>query len=164
MNILVIKTIQRCFITTFLLPHIPFFFKCAYQSKANKKLDRNYKEMLRAVLNKSWLQHFTKLLLHGLLPPISQTIQVKWTKHAGHSWKSKNKFISDVHLWTPTHGHTSVGRPARNCIHQVSVDTRCHLEDPPGMMDDKDGWRERESGNSGQSVRLDEDITSNIAM
>ena len=25
----------------------------------------------------------------------------------------KAKFMSDVLLWTPTHGHTSIGRPTR---------------------------------------------------
>ena len=27
-------------------------------------------------------------------------------------WESKDEFIRDVFLWTPIHGHTSVGRPA----------------------------------------------------
>ena len=32
--------------------------------------------MLRAVLNKSWRQHPTRLQLYGHLPPITKTIQV----------------------------------------------------------------------------------------
>ena len=43
-------------------------------------------------------------------------------------WRSKKELISDV-LWTPTHGHTSDGWPAKNHIHQFYVDIRCHLED-----------------------------------
>ena len=63
-----------------------------------KKLDSNYTRMLRAILNKSWGQHPTKQQLYGHLPPIMKTIQVRWSRHAGHCWRSKEKFISDVLL------------------------------------------------------------------
>ena len=43
----------------------------------------------------------------------SQTIQVKGTKHIGHCWKSTDELISNILLWTPTHGHISVGQPAK---------------------------------------------------
>ena len=36
-----------------------------------KKLDGNYTIMLRAILNKSWRQHFTRHQLYGHLPPIT---------------------------------------------------------------------------------------------
>ena len=42
-----------------------------------RKLDGNYTRMLRAVLNKSWRQHPTRLQLYGHLPPITKTIQVR---------------------------------------------------------------------------------------
>ena len=32
----------------------------------------------------------------GHLPPIWQTTQVRITRHAGHSWTSKDEHISDV--------------------------------------------------------------------
>ena len=60
--------------------------------------------MLRAVLNKSWRQHPTRHQLYGHLPPITKTIQVRRTRHAGHCWRSKDELISDVLLWTPTYG------------------------------------------------------------
>ena len=50
-----------------------------------KKLDGNYTRMLRAILNKSWRQHPTRHQLYGHLPPITKTIQVRRTRHAGHS-------------------------------------------------------------------------------
>ena len=56
-------------------------------------------------------------------------------------WK---KLISDVLLCTPTHGHASVGWPARTYIHQLCVNTGCSLENLLGVMDDRDRWRERE--------------------
>ena len=52
--------------------------------RLEKKLDGNYTRMLCAILNKSWWQHPTRHQLYGHLPPITKTIQVRWTRHAGH--------------------------------------------------------------------------------
>ena len=81
-----------------------------------KKLDGNYTRMLRAILNKSWGQHPTKHQLYGHLPPITKTIQVRRTRHAGHCLKSRDELISDVLLWTPSYGRAKAGRPARTYI------------------------------------------------
>ena len=54
-----------------------------------KKLDGNYTRMLRAILNKSWRQHPRRHQLYGHLPPITKTIQVRRTTHAGHMAKQK---------------------------------------------------------------------------
>ena len=67
-----------------------------------KKLDGNYTRMLRAILNNYWRQYPTRHQLYGHLPPITKTIQVRRTRHAGHCWRSRDKHISDVLLWTPT--------------------------------------------------------------
>ena len=58
--------------------------------------------MLRAILNKSWQQHRTRHQLYGHLPPITKTIQVRRTRHAGHCWRSRDEHIRDVLLWIPT--------------------------------------------------------------
>ena len=84
--------------------------------RLEKKLDGNYTRMLRAVLNKSWRQHPTRHQLYGHLPPITKTIQVRRTRHAGHCWRSKDELISDVLLWTSTYGRAKAGRPARTYI------------------------------------------------
>ena len=55
--------------------------------RLEKKLDGNYTRMLRAILNKSWRQHSTKHQLYGHLPPITKTIQVRRTRHAGRAYK-----------------------------------------------------------------------------
>ena len=68
--------------------------------RLEKKLDGNYTKMLRAILNKSRRQHPTKHQLYGLLPPITKTIQVRRTRHAGHCWRSRDELISDLLLWT----------------------------------------------------------------
>ena len=97
---------------------------------------------LSEVLNKSWRQHPTRLQLYGHLPPITKTIQVRRTRHAGHCWRSKDELISDVLLWTPTHGCARVGRPARTYIQQLCEDTGCNPEDLPEAMNDREKWRE----------------------
>ena len=99
--------------------------------------------VLRAILNKSWRQHPTRHQLYGHLPPITKTIQVRRTRHAGHCWRSRDELISDVLLWTPTHGLAKAGRPARTYIQQLCEDTGCCPEDLPGAMNDREEWRER---------------------
>ena len=94
------------------------------------------------LINKSWRQHPTRLQLYGHLPPITKTIQVRRTRHAGHCWRSKDELISDVLLWTPTHGCARVGRPARTYIQQLCEDTGCNPEDLPEAMNDREKWRE----------------------
>ena len=73
-------------------------------------------------------------------------------KFYGHHPAGKNKceFINDVHLWSPTHGPTSVSRPA-------CANIGCRLENLPRVMADRDRWRERkrESEESLLSTYLD---------
>ena len=109
-----------------------------------KKLDSNCTRMLRAILNMSWRQHPTKQQLYGHLPPITKTINISRTRHAGHCWRSRDELISGVLLWTPSHGRAKAGQPARTYIQQPCVDTGCSPEDLPEAMDDREGWRERE--------------------
>ena len=111
--------------------------------RLEKKLDGNYTRMLRAILNKSWRQHPTRHQLYGHLPPIAKTILVRRTRHAGHCWRSRDKLISDVLLWIPTHGRAKAGRPARTYIQQLCEDTGCCPEDLPEAMNDREKWRER---------------------
>ena len=99
--------------------------------------------MLRAILNKSWRQHPTRHQLYGHLPPITKTIQVRRTRHAGHCCRSKDELVSDVFLWTPTYGQAKAGRPARTYIQQLCEDTGCNPEDLPEAMNDSKKWRER---------------------
>ena len=89
--------------------------------RLEKKLDGNYGRMLRAILNKSWRQHPTKHQLYGHLPPITKTIQIRRTRHAGHCWKSRDELISDLLQWIPTYGRAKAGRPARTYSSYVRI-------------------------------------------
>ena len=112
-------------------------------TKRLEKLDGNYTRMLRAILNKSWQQNPTKHQLYGHLLPITKAIQVRRTRHAGHCWRSRDEFISDVLLWTPTYGRAKAGRSSRTYIQQLCEDTGCSPEDLPEAKNDREKWRER---------------------
>ena len=94
--------------------------------RLEKKLDGNYSRMLQTILNKSWRQHPTRHQLYGHLPPITKTIQVRRTRHAGHCWRSKDELISDVLLWTSIYGQA---KRARTYIRHLCEDTGCSPED-----------------------------------
>ena len=111
--------------------------------RSKKKLDGNYTRTLRAILNKSWRQHPTRHQLCGHLPPITKNILVRRTRHAGHCWRSRDEFISDVLRWTPTYGRAKAGRPARTYIQQLCEDTGSSPEDLLEAMNDSEKWRER---------------------
>ena len=110
--------------------------------RLEKKLNGNYTRMLRAIVNKSWRQHPTRNQQYGHLPPITKTIQVRRTRHAGHCWKSRDELITDVLLWTPTYGRAKAARAARTYIQQLCEDTGCSPEDLPEAMNDREKWRE----------------------
>ena len=111
--------------------------------RMEKKLDGNYTRMLWAILNKSCGQHPTKQLLNSHLSPITKTIQVRQTRHAGHCWRSGDKLIGDVLLWTPLHGRAKAGWPAWTYIQQLCADMGYSPEDLLEAMDNREGWQER---------------------
>ena len=108
-----------------------------------KKLDSNYTRMLRAILKKSWRQHLTKQQLYDHLPFITKTIKVRQTRHVGHCCRTKDKLISNILLWTSSHGQAKAGQLARTYIQQFCADTGYSLEDLLGEMDNRDRWQER---------------------
>ena len=111
--------------------------------RLEKKIDGNNTRMLRAILNKFWRQHPTKHQQYGHLHPITKTIKVRRTRHAGHFWGSRDELIRDVLLWTPSYGRAKAGRSVRTYIQQLCEDTGCSPEDPPEAMNDWEEWRER---------------------
>ena len=98
------------------------------------KLGGNYTRMPHIISNKSQKQHPKKQLLYSHLIPISKTASVRRTRQRGN----KDKLISNVLIWTPTHGHNSVGRPAKTYLYQLCADTACSLVDLLGTMDDQE--------------------------
>ena len=107
--------------------------------RIEKKLDGNCTRMLRSTFNTSWRQHLAKQQLYGHLPPISKTIQRRRIRHAKDCWRDKDDLRGVVLL---SHGCVSVGRPIRNYLQRLCVDTGCSL-DLSVAMNDRDEWRER---------------------
>ena len=94
-------------------------------------------------LNKSWRQHTpTKQQLYGHPPPITKTIQLRRTRHAGHCRRNRDELVSDVLQWTPENGRAKAGRPARTYIQQICEDRKCSPDDLPEAMNDREEWRE----------------------
>ena len=111
--------------------------------RLEEKLDGNYARMLRAILNKSQQQYSSRHQLYSHQPPITKTIKVRPTRHAGHCWRCRDELISDVLLWTPSHSRANAGWLARTYIQQVCEDTGCSPEDLPEAINDREEWRER---------------------
>ena len=68
--------------------------------------------MLTKRIEKKLDDNYTRMLLYSHLPPFMTTIQVRRTRYAGHCWRSRDKLISDILLWTPSHGWAKARWPA----------------------------------------------------
>ena len=66
---------------------------------------------------------------------ILKTIQIRRTRYVGHCWRSKDKLISDVLLWTPSYGCTRVEQPARTST--IALYGHRMLHGRPAVSD---GW------------------------
>ena len=88
--------------------------------RMEKRLDGNYTRM-RAILKKSLRQHPIKWQVYGHLSTITKTIQVRRTRHAWLSRKSKDELISDILLWIPSHGRRKAERPAWTYIQYIYI-------------------------------------------
>ena len=125
--------------------------------RPKKKLHGNYKRMLNLVFkNILKATPYKKKHQYDHLPPISQTILVRRARHRGG--ESKDELMRDVFLRTPAREHSNVGGPAKRHILQLLMGTGCSLEELPGLIYDRDGWLERVSRDSSQSVRLDHGV------
>ena len=74
--------------------------------------------------------------------PLTSYLTSHPSKTSKTCFRSKDELRSDVLLWTPTHGHTSIFWPAKIYIHQLCADTKCRVEDLPKVMTHRHGWRE----------------------
>ena len=106
-----------------------------------KKLDGNCTKMLRAILNR------------GPRSNTSQSTSCTATYNPSRKLfkldepdtqdTSRDELISDVLLWTSSHGRTKSRWPARTYIQQLCEDTGFSPEDLPEAMIDRQRWWER---------------------
>ena len=97
--------------------------------------------MLRKVLNVNALDKMRNEDLYGDLPPISQVIQTRRLKLAGHVFRDKT---SPAHLtvtWDPPHGKMNRGKPANTFIDTLLRDTG--LDSPADL---ENAWETRNCG------------------
>ena len=80
--------------------------------RVEKKLDCIYTKMLPAILNKTSSNTPQNSSPMGNQPRIMKTIKIRRTLNGGHCWRGKDELISDICLWTPSHGWAKAGRPA----------------------------------------------------
>ena len=106
-----------------------------FNKSLEKNLDGNNTRMLLAVLKKSWKQN-PKRSMYGCLPSMSEIIHVRWARHAGQYSEIKTNILA----WTPTHGHTSTGWPAKTYMHQLCADTLYSQENSPRARAYKERW------------------------
>ena len=85
----------------------------------NKRMEKKYDGNTQDVLNKSRRENPKRQQLYSHLPPITKIIQVRQTRLAEHCWRSKDDLISDLLLWTPSHGRAKGGCPAKTYIQQL---------------------------------------------
>ena len=100
---------------------------CVCITQTHTHTDTHTHTMARAILSKSWRQHPKKQQMYGHLPPITKTIQVRQ-----HCWRSKDKLICYVLLWTPSHGRAKAERPAWTYIQQLCEDMESKPWGPAG--------------------------------
>ena len=85
---------------------------------------------------------------------IFRRIQVRRTTQNGYCWRSEDELKSDVLLWTPTHGHTSVDRQAKTYKHMMLFRRTTRSDGRWGRMGRVKG---KGSRNSVPSVQLFDD-------
>ena len=119
-----------------------------------KKINRNVPRMLLSKIIEA-TPHKTA----SVRPLTSHLTNYPSKTNKTRCWRNKDELINDVLQWTPTYGHTSVGRTAKRYIYQLCADTGCNLEDLPREINDGNWWREREreSEKSVLLVWLDDD-------
>ena len=77
-------------------------------------------------------------------------LHVNTVSFPNRHFRSRDELISDVLLWTPSHGRAKAGWPARTFIQQLCEDTECNPGDLPEAMNDRDLW-----GESVRDIRAD---------
>ena len=124
--------------------------------RLKKKQDANYTRMLRAILIKSWRQHPRKHQLYDHLPPITKTIKIRRTRHAGHCWRSRDELISDALLYGPNMAEQKQDDQLENtCSSSVRMQDVARKTCQSRWMIGRSG--ERGSGISALAARHDDD-------
>ena len=108
-----------------------------------KKLDWNNRKMLPAVLNKSSCSTPQNSCCTATCLP-SQNHPNDTNKTCKPLLK-KQRQTKDWHFSMDSCSWICLCWPTSKDVHEICVDTECSLEDLAAVMDDRDGWWEKES-------------------
>jgi hypothetical protein len=109
-----------------------------------RSLNGCYTRMLRTVLNISWRQRVTNIVLYGELPRVGDKVAARRMQLAGHCYRHPELAASGLILWEPTHGHRTRGGQRKTYIDILKKDTG--LEDTSELavcMQDRVDWKIR---------------------
>ena len=84
--------------------------------------NKTYREKMRWELHKNAMYCLQQIL--KVTSPLTVTVQPPasyLTNYLEHCWRSKDKLISNVHLWTPAHRQTNVGQLTKTFISSVRL-------------------------------------------
>ena len=121
--------------------------------EAGRKLYKNVESSIKQVL--ATTPHETPTI--RTLAPITKTIQVRRTRHAGTLLEKQDELISDLyscgpHTWMCKSGTTSTN------LHTAAMwEHGCNSEDLPEAMNDREKWRETVRDIRAGGARHDDD-------
>ena len=107
----------------------------------HKKLNGTYTRLLRSALGFVWSDKISNEILYGNLPKVTDKIQSRRLKLAGHLRRHEEETANNLIFWDPQHGVRSRGRPVRTFINQLEEDTGLEAREVDVLMQDRDRWR-----------------------
>ncbi|XP_071796312.1 uncharacterized protein [Asterias amurensis] len=94
-----------------------------------KSINGCYTRMLRMAQNVSWRDHSTNLQLYGNFPQLSEKINERRLRLAGHCLRHPELPAHKAIVWEPTHGRCCPGRPTKTMLKTLIEDARVGKEE-----------------------------------
>ena len=110
--------------------------------KLQKQIDGCYTRMLRMALNVTWKDHWTNIQLYQELPKVSEKIQKRRMRIAGHCIRHEEEIASRLILWQSDKGNRKQGRRHMTYIDNLLEDSgMANTSELHTYMTDRDSWR-----------------------
>ena len=87
-----------------------------------KQLNGCYTRLLRMVFIVHWKEHVTNEKLCGTMTRVTDKIQERRMRFAGHNIREAGTPLSKLIPWEATHGCSSRGQPALSCVEVLKLD------------------------------------------
>ena len=114
------------------------------KASLEKSLDGSYTRMLRVVLNIDPREHIANKQLYSGLPRLSDRIEARRMKLAGHCHRHQELPASKLVLWEPKHGHRLPGGHTLTYVDVLRKDAGVNnSQELAGCMEDREDWNLR---------------------